>query len=593
LTPTSSATQLIEILLAGPGAARQQWLAWRVDTKLDELDAKSLALMPLLSARIPDWLSNDPDSARILGICRRGWAENQLRLRELADVWKHLQQNGAAPVAIGGEAALSLTYTKERSVRTITTLEVFLMRTSAALACELLQATGWTLEPHNPFPEGRVLDQYQGVWLRSQSPAALHLRWRLADVPPALAADHEASPATRNIDLQGTSARTFTPEALLIETLTRPSSLINWQCDANILLRNEQVDWKGLHQNFILSQSATEKLHELRHQTSLDIPETPLPNENVSRLKRWHNDYRNVAWESNQPTSTRGFTDYIGYRARIVLTQQSNVTLIDARGISSASSLGDYARYRTLFLFLAARDIRLRYRKTWRGVVWALVQPLLPMALFAAIFARVLRPELSLGPYWLFVLSGIAPWMFFSSAVNYASATFISNANLLNKIYFPRGILPAAAVAACLLDLLVSSTALVIACLTQHHAHSLRLLELPLAMIAATLIALIFGVAAASLNVLYRDLKPLVPFLLQVAMYATPILYPLTMVPARLRWIAWLNPMTAVVEAFHSALFRLSIDWRGTSISAFATFIIVIVTALLFRSVEADIAERA
>ncbi len=136
------------------------------------------------------------------------------------------------------------------------------------------------------------------------------------------------------------------------------------------------------------------------------------------------------------------------------------MTVIDASGESAGAKLAECWQYRTLFLFLTWRDIRLRYRQTSRGVCWALVQPLLPMLIFAALFAQVLRPELRNGPYWLFVLAGLAPWNFFANAVNYASATFVGNFNLLNKVYFPRAILPVAAVSACLVDLLVTSLVL-------------------------------------------------------------------------------------------------------------------------------------
>lgn len=268
------------------------------------------------------------------------------------------------------------------------------------------------------------------------------------------------------------------------------------------------------------------------------------------------------------------------------------LTVVDASGQAGASTLAEYWHYRTLFLFLTLRDIRLRYRRTWRGVVWALLQPVLPMLILAAVFARALRPELPAGPYWLFVLAGIAPWNFFANAVNYAGATFVDNAGLLNKVYFPRAILPVATVSACLADLLVSTTVLIGLSWWQGYAPTARLLLLPLVMLAEYAIAAAFGLAAASFTALHRDLKALVPFVVQVCMYAGPVFYPLGMIPQRWRWAAWVNPMTAVLEGFRGCLLGSAMNGRGVAISAGVFCVAALGAALLYRKVEQDLAEN-
>jgi lipopolysaccharide transport system permease protein len=278
--------------------------------------------------------------------------------------------------------------------------------------------------------------------------------------------------------------------------------------------------------------------------------------------------------------------------ARIPAQQGAHpVTVIDGSA-ASGLNLAEYWQYRTLFVFLTTRDIKLRYRQTWRGVVWALVQPLLPMLIFAAIFARVLRPELPYGPYWLYVLAGLAPWNFFANAVNYASLTFVGNFNLLNKVYFPRAVLPFAAVSACLIDILVSGSVLIGVSWWQGYPPSWRLFLIPLVMLAGYAAAIAVGLAAASLTVLYRDLKPLISFLVQVWMYATPVLYPLTMIPGRWRWLAWLNPMTGVVEAFRHCLFGAAVDWIRAGLSLLAIALVGIAAVLVYGRLEADLAER-
>ena len=266
------------------------------------------------------------------------------------------------------------------------------------------------------------------------------------------------------------------------------------------------------------------------------------------------------------------------------------MTVID--GASSGVTLRDYWQYRTLFLFLTKRDIRLRYRQTWRGVCWALIQPVLPMLIFAAVFARALRPELHGSPYWLYVLAGFAPWNFFANAVSYASVTFVGNFNLLNKVYFPRAILPVAAVSACLIDLIVSFTVLIGVSWWQGYSPSWRLILIPLVMVAAYLAAVAVGLAASSLTVLYRDLKPLIAFLIQVWMYSTPVFYPLNMVPERWRWVAWLNPLTGVLETFRFCLFGSAVDWPKAGVSALTICVLGAGATVAFRKVEADLAER-
>src|SRR4029077_14381882 len=137
------------------------------------------------------------------------------------------------------------------------------------------------------------------------------------------------------------------------------------------------------------------------------------------------------------------------------------MTVIQGSRISLWHRIAEYRHYPTLFFFLTLRDIMLRYRQTALGIVWAMVQPILPMVIFTVVFARVLRPETGGVPYSIFALAGLAPWTFFANAISASRLTFVTNHNLLNKIYFPRAILPGAAVAACLVDWLVAGVFLV------------------------------------------------------------------------------------------------------------------------------------
>jgi lipopolysaccharide transport system permease protein len=268
-------------------------------------------------------------------------------------------------------------------------------------------------------------------------------------------------------------------------------------------------------------------------------------------------------------------------------------TIIDGSRGSLAEKLGEYRRFQTLFLFLTLRDVTLRYRQTALGVLWAILQPILPMLIFTAIFSRVLRPATGAVPYWLFALAGLAPWTFFANAINAAGQTFVANHSLLNKVYFPRAILPGAAVAASLVDWMVTGLFLAGLLFWKGYWPSARWLWLPAIALLTALLAVAVGLAIASLMATYRDVKHILPFLVQLWMYATPVIYPLTMLPGRMQSLVGLNPMAGVVEAFRCCLFGTTPDWTLLAWSALSALLIAIAAIFLFHQLEADLAERA
>jgi lipopolysaccharide transport system permease protein len=255
--------------------------------------------------------------------------------------------------------------------------------------------------------------------------------------------------------------------------------------------------------------------------------------------------------------------------------------------------LAECARYRTLFFHLTGRDLKLRFRRTVVGVLWAIVQPVMPMIIFATVFGRVLRPGTGAVPYGIFVLSGLAPWAFFANAVTTASFTFVNNYSLLNKVYFPRAILPTTAVAACIVDWLISSLFLIAFMLWRGFRPMPGWLLLPFVILAGIVLAMAVGLGAASLIVIYRDLKHLFPFLVQIWMYATPVIYPVSMIPRRIHWAAGLNPVAGLVEAYRWCLFGGPADGELMSLSALSAVTLVIGATAVFQHLESDLAERA
>ena len=210
--------------------------------------------------------------------------------------------------------------------------------------------------------------------------------------------------------------------------------------------------------------------------------------------------------------------------------------------------------YRELLGFLIWRDITIRYRQTFLGGVWAILQPLIAMLLFGALFGRVSGMSGGGHPYALFVFAGLVPWTFFANAIGLASNSMVSSEPMVRKIYFPRLLVPLGTIAAFGLDVLISLGFMAVLMLHYRVTPGLSLLYLPLFMMGILLVTSGFGLMLAAINVRYRDVKYVVPFITQMAFFITPVIYPISYVPANLRIIVSLNPLTGIVEGFRYAL---------------------------------------
>jgi len=259
-------------------------------------------------------------------------------------------------------------------------------------------------------------------------------------------------------------------------------------------------------------------------------------------------------------------------------------------------NLRDLWHYRELLFFLTWRDIKVRYRQTVLGVVWAIIQPLFAMLIFTLFFGRLAGMPSDGIPYPLFAYAGLLPWMFFSTAVTTSGNSLVGSANLISKVYFPRLLIPASAVGAALVDFAVSF-GLLIAMMIWYYAQGLvelpglGLLLLPLLVFLTGLLALGVGLWLSALNVKYRDIRHALPFLIQVWMFATPIIYPASLVPERYRWVLALNPLAGIIEAYRSALFNRPFDWVSLGVSAAVTLVILIFAAYGFRQMEKNFAD--
>jgi lipopolysaccharide transport system permease protein len=239
-------------------------------------------------------------------------------------------------------------------------------------------------------------------------------------------------------------------------------------------------------------------------------------------------------------------------------------------------------RYHELLYYLVLRDVKARYKQTFLGGSWAILRPLVLMVVFAAIFGGLAGIDSGSGiPYPLFLYAGLLPWMYFQSALASGSTSLINNSALISKVYFPRLYAPLAAVAAPLVDFVLSLTVVFGLFAWFGRAPGWHLVFLPFFVVLALMTALGVGLWLSGIAVRHRDVGFALPFLGQVWMYATPVIYPLSLVPERFRWLLALNPMTAVVDGARWALLGQPIP-SVTVLAASAGFTALLVFSGLF-----------
>ena len=211
----------------------------------------------------------------------------------------------------------------------------------------------------------------------------------------------------------------------------------------------------------------------------------------------------------------------------------------------------DLWRYRELFWVLASRDISVRYKQTIIGVVWALIRPFLTMVVFTVIFSRLAKlPSEGAAPYALMVFAGMLPWTFFSMALTDASGSLVNNTNLIGKIYFPRLIIPTAAIVVALVDFLISFALLVVLMLWYQFAPGWQILLLPIFIVLAFVVSLGPSLWITVLNVKYRDFRYIIPFIVQFGLYVSPVGFSSNIIPADWRLLYSINPIVGVIDGF-------------------------------------------
>jgi lipopolysaccharide transport system permease protein len=253
-------------------------------------------------------------------------------------------------------------------------------------------------------------------------------------------------------------------------------------------------------------------------------------------------------------------------------------------------NLRDLWLYRDLLYFLVWRDVKVRYKQTALGVAWAVMQPLFTMVIFSLIFGRLAGMKSDGIPYPLFAYAGLLPWTFFANAVTSSGNSLVGSANLITKVYFPRPLIPVAAVIAGLVDFAIAFLLLAVLMVyyrVELSAHILMLLPLVL---LTTLLAVGVGMWMSALNVKYRDIRHALPFVIQLWFFASPIIYPASIFQDW-RWLIALNPMAGLIEGYRAALFGRPFDWLMLALSGGLTLTLSIYAAFTFRRMEKSFAD--
>jgi lipopolysaccharide transport system permease protein len=253
--------------------------------------------------------------------------------------------------------------------------------------------------------------------------------------------------------------------------------------------------------------------------------------------------------------------------------------------------LRDLWAHRDVFYFLAWRDVKVRYKQTALGAAWALLQPVLTMIVFTFLFGKLAKVPSEGQPYAIFSYAGLLPWNFFAAAVTTSSNSLVNSTNLITKVYFPRLLVPTAAIAAALVDFAIASMMLfVIMPVYGVGFHATLLMFFPLVALTA-MVASAAGIFTSALNVKYRDIRHALPFIIQIWMFLTPVIYPVSFLPQRWRWVLGLNPLSGIIEGFRAALFGRPFNWHSLAVSTAIATALLVAASYWFRRMEQEFAD--
>lgn len=241
-------------------------------------------------------------------------------------------------------------------------------------------------------------------------------------------------------------------------------------------------------------------------------------------------------------------------------------------------NLGEIWRYRELLYFFAWRDVKVRYKQTIVGILWAVIQPLLTMIVFSVFFGRLAKIPSEGIPYPIFVYVGLLPWSYFSQSLTHSVESIVTNANLIRKVYFPRLITPLSASMSATVDFFIAFVILLFLMVYYQFIPTKEAIFFPFLVLLTFLCSAGIGFWLSALNVMYRDIRYIIPFAIRLGMFVTPVIYPVSFLPERYSWILYLNPMAGIIESYRASILGYK------SIPVFGLFLSIVITLLFFVS---------
>jgi len=249
-------------------------------------------------------------------------------------------------------------------------------------------------------------------------------------------------------------------------------------------------------------------------------------------------------------------------------------------------------QFRDVAFVLAMRDIKVRYKQTFFGAAWAIIQPFFTMVVFTLLFGKIAKVPTGKIPYPIFSYSGLLLWEYFSQAISQAGNSISASSNLITKIYFPRILIPISATLSGLLDYLIACVVLIGMMAFYHYSFSSIILFLPVVLLFTWILAIGIGLWCSALNVEYRDIKYALPFIIQMWMFISPVIYPSNLL-GKYRWLSFINPMDGLINAHRTIFLNIPlIDYNSFIINVFITFIIFFSGLYYFKKVEKNFADK-
>lgn len=286
-----------------------------------------------------------------------------------------------------------------------------------------------------------------------------------------------------------------------------------------------------------------------------------------------------ISAENSQPSGT---TFHLPDEPLVVIQPSNKWNLINLRDIWA---------YRELLFFLTWRDVKVRYKQTLLGAAWAILQPLFMMIIFTIFFGRLAGVDSAGIPYPVFALAGLVPWTFFSNTITASGNSLVGSAHLITKVYFPRLIVPAAAMMAGLVDFVLAFALLIVLMIYYRVPITSQVVFLPVLVLLTALFGLGVGTWMSALNVKYRDVRFALPFVIQLWLFVSSVILPSSAVPAKYRWILMFNPMSGIIEGYRAALFGLPFDWPALGVATVLTIAMLFYSVYSFGKAERSFAD--